>query len=120
MEGDRNRRFFHAMAMVRRRRNLLLGLNDSDRIWHEGGEEVERIVLDYVEGIFQANDACRPESVTPMVDRRVTNEVNSQLTRVITSEEVKRTVFDMPIDKSPGPDGMTIHFFSVFLAYYFF
>ncbi|GAA0153208.1 hypothetical protein LIER_11504 [Lithospermum erythrorhizon] len=34
--------------------------------------------------------------------------MNHQLTRVITSEEVKNTVFDMPADKSLGPDeGLT-------------
>ncbi|GAA0153979.1 hypothetical protein LIER_12088 [Lithospermum erythrorhizon] len=105
-EGDRNTKFFHAMAMVQRRRNLLLGLNDSDGIWHEGGEAAEQIVLDYFEEIFKANDVCRPKRVSSMVDWRVTNEMNRQLTKVITKEEVKRAVFDMPVDKSPGPDGM--------------
>ncbi|GAA0175043.1 hypothetical protein LIER_28300 [Lithospermum erythrorhizon] len=30
--------------------------------------------------------------------------MNHQLTRAITSEEVRRVVFEMPVDKSPGPD----------------
>ncbi|GAA0152562.1 hypothetical protein LIER_11012 [Lithospermum erythrorhizon] len=38
--------------------------------------------------------------------------MNRRLKRAITSEEVKAAVFDMPIDKSPGPDGMTSAFLS--------
>ncbi|GAA0168566.1 hypothetical protein LIER_23253 [Lithospermum erythrorhizon] len=40
--------------------------------------------------------------------------MNRHLTRVVTSEDVKRAVFEMPVDKSPGPDGMTVLFFQSF------
>ncbi|GAA0139843.1 hypothetical protein LIER_01312 [Lithospermum erythrorhizon] len=33
--------------------------------------------------------------------------MNNQLTKAIFSEEVKLAVFDMPVDKSPGPDGLS-------------
>ncbi|GAA0173126.1 hypothetical protein LIER_26805 [Lithospermum erythrorhizon] len=35
--------------------------------------------------------------------------MNWQLTRVVTCEEVKRAVFEMPANKFLGPDGMTYH-----------
>ncbi|GAA0167534.1 hypothetical protein LIER_22447 [Lithospermum erythrorhizon] len=113
-ESDKNKKFFHTLAMVRRRRNMLMRLNDSAGVWHEGGEAVEQVVLEYFEGIFWANDVCHPDRVVSKVDRKVTNEMNCQLTRVVTSKEVKRAVFDMPTDKSPGPNGMAVHFFQYF------
>ncbi|GAA0162124.1 hypothetical protein LIER_18288 [Lithospermum erythrorhizon] len=93
-EGDRNTKFFHALAMVRRRLNLLMGLHDNEGVWREGSEAAEEIVLDYFGEAISA------------VEKRVTNDMNNQLVRAINNEEVKRAVFEMPADKSPGPDGV--------------
>ncbi|GAA0170367.1 hypothetical protein LIER_40942 [Lithospermum erythrorhizon] len=90
-EGDKNTRFFHASTLMRRRK----------------GSDVGDVILEYFRDIFSANDSCVPENATSVVDRRVTEEMNQRLTRFITSEDVKAVVFDMPIDKSPGPDRMT-------------
>ncbi|GAA0179656.1 hypothetical protein LIER_29999 [Lithospermum erythrorhizon] len=40
--------------------------------------------------------------------------MNRQLTRIVISEEVKRVVFEMPADKTLGPDGMMVLFFQSF------
>ncbi|GAA0170143.1 hypothetical protein LIER_24472 [Lithospermum erythrorhizon] len=66
------------------------------------------------EGIFSSNSVCHPQKATQSVDHRVTKEMNLQLTRVVTSEEDKRAVFEMPVEKSPEPDGMTVLFFQSF------
>ncbi|GAA0158178.1 hypothetical protein LIER_15272 [Lithospermum erythrorhizon] len=92
-EGDKNTRFFHASAMIRRRRNLLLGLEDSEGVWQAGTHSVEQVVLNYFGNIFRANPETEPELATHIVDQRVTEKRNHQLTRVITSEEVKHAVF---------------------------
>ncbi|GAA0167335.1 hypothetical protein LIER_22291 [Lithospermum erythrorhizon] len=106
-EGDKNTIFSHASAMMRRRRNLLLGLDDDRGVWQDGSAKVEEIVLRHFDSIFCANDDSNPEVTTYTLNRQVSEEMNQQLTRVVTSEEVKRVVFEMPADKSPSPDGMT-------------
>ncbi|GAA0149554.1 hypothetical protein LIER_36952 [Lithospermum erythrorhizon] len=58
----------------------------------------------HFDSIFRANDHSNPELATRTVNHQVSEEMNQQLTRVVTCEEVKRVVFEMPADKSPGPD----------------
>ncbi|GAA0171989.1 hypothetical protein LIER_41258 [Lithospermum erythrorhizon] len=86
---------------------LNCGIKDAEGVWQEGSYRVEEQVLRYFGDIFHANDVCIPESETQKVDHRVTEEMNYHLTRIVTNEEVRKAVFEMPADKSPGPNGMT-------------
>ena len=45
------------------------------------------------------------------IPRTVLEEVNASLTRPVTEEEIRKALFAMNPDKSPGPDGMTAGFF---------
>ncbi|GAA0147260.1 hypothetical protein LIER_36485 [Lithospermum erythrorhizon] len=63
-EGDKNTRYFHASTMVRRRRNLLLSLEDDGGVYHEGVEKVEEIVLQYFSIVFGANQDTQLELAT--------------------------------------------------------
>ncbi|GAA0179654.1 hypothetical protein LIER_29998 [Lithospermum erythrorhizon] len=40
-EGDRNTKYFHARAMIRRRKSRILGLEDEQGVWREGEDQVE-------------------------------------------------------------------------------
>ncbi|GAA0146064.1 hypothetical protein LIER_06104 [Lithospermum erythrorhizon] len=66
-----------------------------------GAANIEGVVLEYFTNIFRANSGSTPELTTNTVDHRVNGEMNSQLTKIITSEEVKHVIFEMPADKSP-------------------
>ncbi|GAA0151287.1 hypothetical protein LIER_10036 [Lithospermum erythrorhizon] len=57
-ERDRNTKYFHAAAMLRRRKNRIVGIKDAEGLW------------------------------------------------AFTCKEVRKTVFEMPADKSPRPDDM--------------
>ncbi|GAA0159112.1 hypothetical protein LIER_38795 [Lithospermum erythrorhizon] len=109
--GEKNTKFFHASTMIRRRQNTVREMENSDGVWEEGLGEVECIVEDYFKKIFMVNDVCMPDRILSDVSTRVTSEMNHRLTRTNTSEEVTVAVFEMPAEKSPRPDGMTVHFF---------
>ncbi|GAA0139933.1 hypothetical protein LIER_35158 [Lithospermum erythrorhizon] len=95
-------------ARLDRRHNMIRGLKNARGVWEEGPESVEAIVLEYFGQIFKANKVCTPEKATSVVGARVSRQMNCQLTRVITSEEVQKAVFEMSPDKSPGSDeGLT-------------
>lgn len=51
------------------------------------------------------------ESVIECVDRRITEEQNLELLMPVEEEEVKRALFSMHPEKSPGPDGMSPGFY---------
>ncbi|GAA0178483.1 hypothetical protein LIER_29841 [Lithospermum erythrorhizon] len=75
--------------MLRRKSNLLLGMENKEGTWQMGSEEVETIVFYYVESMFKANAICVPETAIKVLDHKVTNEMNQRLTRVVTNDEVK-------------------------------
>ncbi|GAA0176383.1 hypothetical protein LIER_29387 [Lithospermum erythrorhizon] len=108
---DKNTKYFHALTIMRRSQNLIMGLEDGDGTWVENGGRIKEVVLHYFENIFRANEVCQPDNVLGVVSGRVTSEMNQQLTKRISCELVKKVVFEMPPDKSPGPDGMTVCFF---------
>ena len=47
-------------------------------------------------------------------NRRVTREMNEDLTRPVTEEEVRKAVFSIGPNKAPGPDGFTGAFYRQF------
>ncbi|GAA0176102.1 hypothetical protein LIER_29157 [Lithospermum erythrorhizon] len=106
-DEDKNSKFFHMSTKLTCRKYLILGMEDGEGPSKTGADNVEAIVLDYFRTIFSANELCHPELVTTHVERRVTEAMNQRLTRADSSDEVKRTVLEMPADKTPGPDGMT-------------
>ncbi|KAL8156505.1 hypothetical protein AgCh_001560 [Apium graveolens] len=53
----------------------------------------------------------RREEVIDKVTRKITEAQNEQLLSEVTTKEVKYALFQMHLDKSPGPDGMTPGFF---------
>ncbi|GAA0184228.1 hypothetical protein LIER_31516 [Lithospermum erythrorhizon] len=101
--------FFHAAAVIRRKKNMLLGMEDEDGNWRTGTDHVEHIDWNYFRNMFTANEVYVPEAATSMVDP--SEAMSQRLTRVVTRDEVKRAVFEMPADKSSGPDSMTVCFF---------
>ncbi|KAH0734644.1 hypothetical protein KY290_010457 [Solanum tuberosum] len=52
--------------------------------------------------------------ITDIVDRKVSDEINEDLKRSFTVEEIKYVVFSMHPDKALGPDGLNPGFFQHF------
>ena len=46
-----------------------------------------------------------------MVKKQLTTEAQGWLIREVSDEEIKKALFQMNIDKSPGPDGFNTGFF---------
>lgn len=51
------------------------------------------------------------EDLENILPYRCTEERSVQLIKEVTNEEIKKVLFSMPKDKSPGPDGYTVEFF---------
>ncbi|KAG7577371.1 Endonuclease/exonuclease/phosphatase superfamily [Arabidopsis thaliana x Arabidopsis arenosa] len=114
-EGDSNTSFFHKSVMAHQVRNSITYLkNDADmRITDK--ILLKQLVVDYYQNLL----GTRNTSVLPLPVERI-RELNSfrctatlatQLTSIPTPEEVTSTVFSLPRNKAPGPDGFTVDFF---------
>ena len=109
--GDRNTKFFHAMASNRRWKNRIDGLYDQGGRWCEDSEEVEGIILDYFKEIYNTSFLVNFRASLGVVDRKVSDAMNEDLLSDFRVEEVQQTLKQMHPTKSPGPDGMSSIFF---------
>ena len=109
--GDRNTKFFHAMASQRRRKNQIVGLQNSRGEWQEDKESIDRIILDYFDSIYKSNQPTRFDANLNSITTRVTPNMNEALIAEFKAEEVWEALQQMHPTKTPEPDDMSPLFF---------
>lgn len=109
-EGDQNSKFFHAAAKNRRAVNQIRQLKNADGALVDWNSGLEEVMISYFEELFAASDT-EWSRVIDCVQQKVTPDQNSMLLENVTEIEVKRALFNMKPDKSPGPDGMSPGFY---------
>lgn len=109
-EGDKNMKFFHAQTMKRRRCNKIVGLENERGYWCSEPVHVDAIVVGYFQKLFLTCD-WRILEITDCVETRLLEEDRRQLMWLVLAEEVKQIVFQIPADKSLGPNGFTGNFY---------
>ncbi|XP_060959373.1 uncharacterized protein LOC133030597 [Cannabis sativa] len=112
-EGDQNSKFFHAKATSRRRSNLIHKLRNNNGEWVGWEDELPNVVTSYFQQLFAFEDGDYRD-VLNCLQPTIREEQNDVLIEPVTTEEIKKTLFQMHPDKSPGPDGMTPGFYQKF------
>ena len=110
-EGNRNTKYFHYRASVRRRKNTIVGLWNDEGIWCDSKEGIVQTTTSYFEDIYTSTHPTRMEEVTNLVQAMVSKEMNEDLTKEFTVEEVRAALRQMHPTKAPGPDGMSTVFY---------
>ena len=75
---------------------------------------MERVILNYVTGIFQTNGQMDTTAVIEAIEPVVTGPMNEYLCQTFQAEEVHKALKQMHPKKSPGPDGMPPLFYQHF------
>ena len=99
------------MATSRRKKNTISQLKDESGSfnWKNG---LSDLIVNYYNNLFKTQQG--PSSVIiDIVDRIVSDEINEDLKRPVTVEEIKHVVFSMNPDKAPGPDGLNPSSFDI-------
>ncbi|KAM6584214.1 hypothetical protein CsatB_011216 [Cannabis sativa] len=109
-EGDQNSSYFHKAASNRKKNNQLNELRDANGNWVSWDSGLPSVVADYFNNLFTSSGSVCTE-VVDCVSTTVSEGVNLELCQAVSEEEVRKAVFQMHPDKSPGPDGMTPAFF---------
>ncbi|KAG7593815.1 hypothetical protein ISN45_Aa01g026030 [Arabidopsis thaliana x Arabidopsis arenosa] len=113
-EGDRNTKFFHGSVQRRRVQNRVLSLFDDNEIEQFAEGSKGEIAVEYFRKMFtSSNPSLILEALHRMVPR-VTTSMNTELTKTVTSEEIKKAVFSIRGDSTPGVDGMSAHFYQTY------
>ena len=109
-EGDFNTSFFHLSTIVRRRRNAIDRLKDSNNVWLEGDSVLQSLVHGYFKNIFTNAKVVSPSRVD-FQHPTVAQGDHNLLCRIPSNTEIKNTVMAMPPWKAPGPDGLGAIFY---------
>ncbi|KAL0454592.1 UNVERIFIED_CONTAM: hypothetical protein Slati_0798400 [Sesamum latifolium] len=115
-EGDQNTAFFHRRASHRFQTNMIRRIKNSEGVWVEEAEDIQKCILEYFGGIFASSQPQRDniakgtEHLRRVVDARMAED----LLQPYIEAEVTKALFQMASFKSPGPDGMPLIFFQKF------
>ncbi|KAG7551546.1 Reverse transcriptase zinc-binding domain [Arabidopsis thaliana x Arabidopsis arenosa] len=113
-EGDRNTKFFHGSVQRRRAQNRILSLFDNNEVEQFAEGSKGEIAVEYFRKLFSSS---KPDNVTEALEGmlpRVTANMNVELTRTVTAEEVKIAAFSIRGDSTPGADGMSGLFYQAY------
>ncbi|XP_035540286.1 uncharacterized protein LOC118344249 [Juglans regia] len=63
---------------------------------------------------FMGGRNCRPcPDLSPWIKKEISEQENSSLCALPSIQDIKETVFSIPVDSSPGPDGFTSGFYKI-------
>ncbi|KAG7561138.1 Reverse transcriptase zinc-binding domain [Arabidopsis thaliana x Arabidopsis arenosa] len=114
-EGDANTRFFHRAVLAHHAKNLIKYLRGDDDSRVENVGQLKDMIVSYYSHLLGSES----QSVTPFsVDTiraihpfRCDDSLSAKLSAIPTVEEITLSVFSMPKNKAPGPDGFPVEFF---------
>ncbi|XP_013624949.1 PREDICTED: uncharacterized protein LOC106331168 [Brassica oleracea var. oleracea] len=112
--GDRNTVFYHRVVTQHVTVNHIHFLKDEDGRVICTTEELKSHSAQYFQSILGVTDL--PNSLAPMEELqdllpfRCSELQQAYLSRTVLEPEIKGTIFSMPTNKSPGPDGYSIEF----------
>ncbi|KAJ3687618.1 hypothetical protein LUZ61_016782 [Rhynchospora tenuis] len=109
--GDKNTKYFHAMANFRRLNNSITSLQLEDRLINSQSELLEACESHFVSVLGSPPPQAPPYLLTgklgPLVDL-------SSLSTPFTESEIRQAIKDLPSGKASGPDGFPIEFYKNF------
>lgn len=109
--GDKNTCFFHLRASMRKKKNNITRLKNSDGHATESLSEISQLTTSFYQHLYSSEGTDNIEEVLAAVPVKVTAAMNDKLIAPFNMEEVKVALFQMFPTKAPGPDGFPAHFF---------
>jgi len=112
--GDKNIKCFHKYATLRRSQNIIWDIEDETCVLHSSELEIKKIALKHFKNQYRSIEVEDSLSQIKVLEHmpKFFNEADSnEIDKAVMLEEVKETVYTMPKDKRPGPDGWTEELF---------
>ncbi|XP_019164608.1 PREDICTED: uncharacterized protein LOC109160818 [Ipomoea nil] len=113
-DGDRNTRFYHNSALIRRNKNRVRFLKIQGS-WSDNPASLAYHITSFFSSLFSTGNQVSSDMMVPIADsHRLSRLEQNSLVKIATSEEVKKAVFGMKRFGSPGPDGIPAAFYQNF------
>lgn len=117
---DLNNKTFHNSIKTRKAQNAMKEIRcaNGDRLVRHNDikVEAERFFSDLLTQTPSNYQGASVEELKELLKYRCKEEDCRQLEADVTDDEIRRVLFSMPSNKSPGPDGFPCEFFKFCLA----
>ena len=113
-KGDKNTKYFHAVATQRKQSNFIKGISDADGFWQSEEGVVSKIFVEFYTRIFLSSNTHDLDRVLEGVKRAVTDSMNAELLKPYNKEEVDVAIKQMAPLKALGRDGIPPFFHQSF------
>lgn len=107
-EGDKNTKYFHALASSRKRRNCITSVS-ANGIIVDNFADIQKEAVSFFRNIFHEDHSYRP-LFTGLNFRTLSDEQASFLTAPFSRLEIDSAVDSCNAQKAPGPDGFNFRF----------
>jgi len=105
-EGDRNTRYFHTLATIRRKRNLISTIK-KDEVTLTEPAQVRKAFIQHFKQLYASQETPIYE-LSSLGSNKLTPEVSARLEEPVTSLEVKDALNSCALSKALGYDGFNI------------
>lgn len=111
--GDQCTNYFHKVVKGKKARNAINSLVNADGIKLVEKADIVKESVDFFKKLLgTANEAKSSiEELKDILKFEWSEEQKKILSKSVSADEIKKTMFSIISDKAPGPDGYTSHFF---------
>ncbi|CAN1171980.1 LINE-1 retrotransposable element ORF2 protein [Linum perenne] len=114
-DGDKNTSYFHRSMKARHARNFISAIKRNDGSLCTSLDQIESEAISFYKNLLgtKDRDVCS-QSVSYFEDlfpQRILAPDANDLIKPVTAREIRTALFSLGADKSPGPDGFTVHFY---------
>lgn len=109
--GDKNTSFYHTKTLIKRRRDRVAKLKNSDGVWITDETHQSSMAFNFFKDTFSLDDQAPNQNFIKGQFPALSSLSLTFLGSHITLEEVKHALFDMKPLKAPGADGLHTLFF---------
>lgn len=113
--GDTNSKFFYKAVVAHKVRNAISYLLNAGGLRVFNQTQIKDMVVAYFQNLLGSEDVTllgiSVEELRSLIPYRCPQNIAEKLTSLPSDEEVKSTLFAMPKNKAPGPDGYSAEFF---------
>ncbi|XP_042484804.1 uncharacterized protein LOC122065079 [Macadamia integrifolia] len=109
--GDRNSKFFHLSTKMRRNKNTIRSLKKQDGSMVDDPIQIGNYIVDFYENFHKVTPTVQHEELLDNIPLILNQADQYHLDGLPGDAEIKRAVWELDPDSSPGPDGFVGAFF---------
>ncbi|KAF9608715.1 hypothetical protein IFM89_010847 [Coptis chinensis] len=106
-ELDKSTKFFHALAYMNRNKSFIIEMENKEGATLTDQKEIGELIVQQFMKKLKRVELLLDDDLINLMPRSVTEEDNENLIKMPPLEEIKKAVFYLNPNSSPGPDGFT-------------